>query len=310
MKNITQSLEKKLAALEKFGLDSVKLESLQEFLQLELVYCLGALEKSSLSKAETEYVAQKAITIGGKGLAEQNSAHRYFQAVARLRSAEVLSSGQVSEEFLIDLDSLHFLETAPDQKLAKYSYKVPYVLTEYIEWLSQQTGTPVEIAVEAAIKLLQASVFEEAYPRTILLLINFLLLKSKYPLIFIQEEDVPSYLVECTQLRSGGAGTTFASIILRAVDASLDMCLERVIEKDASNKADLLKIGELAKLTNETVPTIRHWTKQGLLAVAGHSPGGYQLYERSMAEVVLKIRYLQKEKRMSVREIGERVRDY
>jgi hypothetical protein len=44
--------------------------------------------------------------------------------------------------------------------------------------------------------------------------------------------------------------------------------------------------------------------------VVGHSPVGYQLYEPSAAEMVVKIRELQREKRMSVREIGERVGEY
>jgi DNA-binding transcriptional MerR regulator len=40
----------------------------------------------------------------------------------------------------------------------------------------------------------------------------------------------------------------------------------------------LLKIGQLAKAVGETVPTIRHWTKLGLLEVAQTTPAGYQLF--------------------------------
>lgn len=306
MKNPIQSLEEKKKKLEQLDIDSDEWQEVQNYLQLELVFSLSKLEGSTLSKAETEFVAQRGKTIGGKGLKEQNNAYRYFQAISRLKSPEIVSSGQISEEFLIDLNTLHFLDDVTDQKLAKYSYKVPYVLTEYIEWLTQQNDTAVEIAVEAAIKLLQANVFGKDYPRTILLFINFLLLKRKYPLVFIQEEDVASYLAECIEVRNGGSGDSLTSTIVASVDSSLDFCLGRVIEKDPSNKADLLKIGELAKLTGESVPTIRHWTNQGLLQVADHTQGGYILYERSMAEVVLRIRYLQREERMSVREIRER----
>jgi hypothetical protein len=39
----------------------------------------------------------------------------------------------------------------------------------------------------------------------------------------------------------------------------------------------LLKIGELAKLTNETKPMIRFWTKEGLLGVTDKTQGGYAL---------------------------------
>lgn len=40
----------------------------------------------------------------------------------------------------------------------------------------------------------------------------------------------------------------------------------------------LMKIGRLAEAAGETVPTIRHWTSHGLLAVAQASAAGYQLY--------------------------------
>ena len=54
----------------------------------------------------------------------------------------------------------------------------------------------------------------------------------------------------------------------------------------------LLKIGELANATGETVPTIRHWTQQGLLSVAEKTEGGYSLYSDEMIQQIKKIRKL------------------
>ena len=61
----------------------------------------------------------------------------------------------------------------------------------------------------------------------------------------------------------------------------------------------LLKIGELAKTTNQTVLMIRHWTKEGLLQVAKVTKSGYQMYSEEMIERVKKIEEM-KEKRFSL----------
>ena len=78
---------------------------------------------------------------------------------------------------------------------------------------------------------------------------------------------------------------------------------KKVATEKSPNTAKLLKIGELAKITGENVPTIRYWTTEGLLEVVKYTPGGYQLYHSKMIEQVKKIRQLQKEKRLTIREL-------
>ncbi len=54
-----------------------------------------------------------------------------------------------------------------------------------------------------------------------------------------------------------------------AVDRSLNIYLQVIESKSEEPENEkLLKIDELAKTTNQTVPTISHWTKEGLLHVA------------------------------------------
>ena len=69
----------------------------------------------------------------------------------------------------------------------------------------------------------------------------------------------------------------------------------------------MLKIGELAKETGDTINAIRHWTEKGLLEVAEHTKAGYQLFDRSMISRVKEIRRLQKEERLSIDEIKRRL---
>lgn len=41
---------------------------------------------------------------------------------------------------------------------------------------------------------------------------------------------------------------------------------------------DCYKIGELAKLTDNTIVTLRHYERLGLLGKIKRSPGGFRLY--------------------------------
>jgi len=78
-----------------------------------------------------------------------------------------------------------------------------------------------------------------------------------------------------------------------------------IMNKTPLPKQHLLKIGGLARVTGETIHTLRFWTKEGLLAVQAHTPGGYQLYSPAMIERATKIRRLQAEKRLTIAEIRE-----
>ena len=74
-----------------------------------------------------------------------------------------------------------------------------------------------------------------------------------------------------------------------------------------THKTSLLKIGELAKATNETVPTIRYWTQQGLLKPLRYTQGKYALYASNAIDQVNHIRKLQKEQRLTIEEIRQKI---
>ena len=58
--------------------------------------------------------------------------------------------------------------------------------------------------------------------------------------------------------------------------------------------------------TNQTVPTIRHWTKEGLLQVAEIKQSGYQMYSEEMIEKVKEIQKM-KQERMTLSEIRQKI---
>lgn len=70
----------------------------------------------------------------------------------------------------------------------------------------------------------------------------------------------------------------------------------------------LLRIGQLAKETNEQVTTIRYWVTEGLLKVKELTESGYQLFEPEMVEKVKDIRRLQTERRLTIAEIKEELK--
>jgi hypothetical protein len=98
-------------------------------------------------------------------------------------------------------------------------------------------------------------------------------------------------------------------IIARAVDRSLDIYLNAITGESPLEEIktpNLLKIGELAKASGQTVPTIRFWTKEGLLTVTEITESNYHLYSHDMIPRAKQIKLMQN-KRMTLGEIKQRL---
>ena len=59
------------------------------------------------------------------------------------------------------------------------------------------------------------------------------------------------------------------------------------------NEKKLMKIGELAKLTNVTIDTLRYYDKIGLLVPCGRRESKYRLYDMSAVDKLSKIKFYQ-----------------
>ena len=130
----------------------------------------------------------------------------------------------------------------------------------------------------------------------------------------IRNEDRIAYLNSFETERNQHDLNPFYELIFAAVDKSLDIYLNVAEGKKHSLKGfnstsrNLLKIGELAKITGETIHTLRYWTNMGLLEIADVTPGGYQLYSPDASQKVKRIRKLQQEKRLTIEEIKGHLR--
>ena len=140
-----------------------------------------------------------------------------------------------------------------------------------------------------------------------------ILMMKGYPPAIIRKNDRLAYIksLEKSQLFNGegqekeNIKNDYFKLIATAVDRSLNIYLKAIEGKSEEPENEkLLKIGELAKATNQTVPTIRHWTKEGLLQVAEITESGYQMYSEEMIERIEKIQKM-KERRMTLNEIKE-----
>lgn len=275
----------------------------------EFAYTSNVLNHGTLSQAEISQVVKKKLAVGGKSLEEQTEAVRNAQVIEWIINSANLKIYDINENFLINLHHFPSVEEGSSKGFLKYSYQVPYVLTEYIEWLHQQSGNNVDIAVRACLKLLESRPFEEETMRTCLLLLNVLLVQSNYPVIFIREEQQLAYRDSVVAALNGGLVEELKGILYDSILFSLNTLVKMVEKKDTKTDS-LLKIGELAQLTNETIPTIRHWTKESLIEVAEYSKGGYQLYQQSQADVVIRIRELQRKERMTIKEIKSKLAEF
>ena len=315
------------------------IERLEEWLRVELTYSSNAIEGNTLTRLETAEVLEKGISavISGKPLKDQLEAVNHAKAIDFIKGlAEQKKSHQlISEEDIQDIHRI-VLTGINEPWAGKYRraavfirgaavefpdyHKVPHHMVEFIRWLEgQQDNHPVRVAADAHFRLVSIHPFIDGNGRTARLLMNLILAISSYPMAVIRNEDRIKYLEAVNQGQTKEDFGSFYEIVEQAADRSLTAYLNaargksplepltRGIKQGEAADTRRLKIGELAKKTGETVPTIRYWTKEGLLEVASYTEGGYQLYEELMIKRVEEIRRLQKEERLSIVEIKKRL---
>ncbi len=338
MIDLLQQLTEKKLKLDK--LQPIKKEvikNLEDWLRVELTYSSNAIEGNTLTRIETAEVLEKGISaiISGKALKDQLEAVNHAKAIEFIKSLvkKRKNHTKITES---DINAIHkiILTGIDDEWAGRYReteifikgtnvelpqpVKVPYMMNEFIQWLSNQKKThPVRVAEDAHFKLVSIHPYIDGNGRTARLLMNLILIINDYPMAVIRNEERIQYLdsLELAQLKEDMR--SYYHLIEISVDRSLDAYLNAAQGKptlpafeehplNAITYSELLKIGELAKETGETIHTLRYWTKVGLLEVTKYTEGGYQLYSPSMIKRVKEIRTLQKEKRLTIEEIKQR----
>jgi Fic family protein len=300
------------------------LRSLEAWFRVELTYTSNALEGNTLSRRETAVVLEKGLTVGGKTLREHLEATNHARAIDFVATL-VASQQSISEHHILELHAL-VLAGIDDANAGRYRdvtvriagsmvvlpnpRKVPELMRAFADWLGSRPELhPVALAAEAHFKLVSIHPFVDGNGRTARLLMNCLLMMRGYPPAIIRPRDRTAYLGALETAQLGGPRATYDSLVVRAVDRSLDIYLDAAGSRtgQGTNRLlapgePLLKIGQLAQAVGETVPTIRHWIKLGLVAPTQLTPAGYQLFSAAAVDRCRGIQAL-KGRRLTLAEI-------
>lgn len=329
MSTLLQKITDKQKRLKSFRpLPPELVKNLDEWFKIELTYTSNAIEGNTLTRQETALVVEKGVTIGGKSLNEHLEAINHAQALEYIKELAGKKRHDISEKGLLDIHHI-ILSRIDDSNAGRYRSisvriagstvvmpnpaKVTALMSEFMIWLHRKKADhPVKIAADAHFKFVSIHPFTDGNGRTARLLMDLLLMQAGYPPALIKKEDRLEYINAIEKGQLSGDMDDYYRVIYESVETSLNIYLKALEQKELNGTEDLstvagklLKIGELAKATGENVPTIRYWTQEGLLEVAEHTPGGYQLYDEEMIERAKKIRQLQKEKRLTINELKE-----
>lgn len=295
-------------------------KNMEEWFRIELTYTSNAVEGNTLTRQETALVVEKGITVEGKSITEHLEAVNHAKAFDFIRKLVDKKIGDITERTILDIHSI-ILEKIDYTNAGRYRnvsvriagarvtlpnvMKVPDLMKEFINWLHREKYEAIKLAADAHFKFVSIHPFIDGNGRTARLLMNLILMQKGFPPAIIRKEDRNAYIrgIEKGQLQKDLSD--YYEIIFKAVERSLDIYLEMLEPKEEQviRSEKLLKIGEVAKMANEGIPTVRYWTKEGLLKVEEYSKGGYQLYSAKVIDRIKQIRKLQSEKRLTIEEL-------
>ncbi len=299
--------------------------NLDDWFRVELTYTSNAIEGNTLTRRETAVVIEQGLTIGGKSLKEHLEATNHAQALdfvrslvgkkpSQLTAGDLLAIHDMILKGLDDENAGHYrsvpVRNAGSTVLLPNPRKVPELMDDFQAWLTGRHKLhPVAFAGEAHYRLVSIHPFVDGNGRTARLLMNLLLMMRGYPPAIIRKRDRLAYIGALETAQLGGSKEAYEKLIAKAAERSLDIYLNAARGESAIGDVDtdgLLKSGDLAKAADETVATIRYWTKQGLLQVAEFTASGYQLYASDMVDRCQQIQHLKAE-RLTLDEIKQRL---
>lgn len=294
------------------------LKNLAEWFKVELTYNSNAIEGNTLNRRETALVIEKGVTVKGKTLTEHLEATNHAEAIDYVKDLAANTKQQdLTKQDVMNIHKL-ILQKIDDENAGKYRnvpvaiagsdvelpdpLKVPELMEEFFTWLKSKSDThPVIVAAAAHYKLVRIHPFVDGNGRTARLLMNLLLMQANYPITVIGNDKREDYVNALEKAHTTGDLNDFYSLVIKAVDSSLDVYLGSKKPRGVKEER-LLKIGELARVSDTPTSTIRFWTNEGLLKVAKTTEGGYRWFNESSLKTVEKIKELQA-KRLTLDEI-------
>jgi len=184
----------------------------------------------------------------------------------------------------------------------------------YLKWLNGLKIDPYKTpkqALNCYYGLTYIHPFKDSNQKLAGLVTSYLLIKNGYPPLLIREGEKQNYEKKISIALKQANIKPLRTQIFKSINYSVENTggylgknKERETYPLAKPTKDLLKIGQVANQTNETVPTIRHWTQENLLKPVAKTKGGFMLYSKESIKKARRIRELQKE-RLTLEEISK-----
>src|SRR3989338_1323916 len=265
------------------SLTSELLKNLEEWFRIELTYTSNAIEGNTLTKQETALIVEKGITVEGKSLTEHQEAINHAQAFAYIKTLVVKKREELSQADVLDIHRI-ILNKTDDVNKGKYrtvdvrlkgsetilpnALKVPMLMEEFITQLQTDLSNPIKVAMDAHFKLVSIHPFIDGNGRTARLLMNLLLMQTGYPPAIIRKEDRSAYINSLEKGQTKGNLEDYYSLILKAIDRSLDVYLEAIEPEKESMKENISEkrfytTGEVAKLLQVDPESVRRYVRRG-----------------------------------------------
>lgn len=214
-------------------------DHLDAWYDVELTYTSNAIEGNTLTRQETALVVTEGLSPKSKPLRDVDEARDHWEALALARR-RAATDALFGEAFAQALHAGVTRRTLPDEagtyskhrrRVAGASVvfpnpaKLPQLMTEFGDWLSQQPADP-EAAIEAHWRLVAIHPFSDGNGRTSRLLMNAMLFRAGYPGLVVGPDHRIDYIEALNERHMSGDAEPYTTFMAGRLSAVLDDYIE------------------------------------------------------------------------------------
>ncbi len=277
-KRILEKKKKYEELVKSLSRDQVK--KIEKRMEVEFVYNSNKIEGSTLTRGETLLVLQ-GITVGhkplssiiSKSLDDIQAASNHPDAMTLVKKLAFDKAHKITEA---EIKSIHRLVMKGIiSNAGKYRsgdiavtgagftpppfYEIPKLMKNLVTLINENPDelTPIELATQVHYDLAWIHPFSDGNGRMARLVLNFILLRNRYPFTIVRDVDRKTYLRTLRHMDTEGEIEQFTTYIARCVEQTLDVYLQE------DEKQELLSLNELAKGTPYTADYLSLLARKG-----------------------------------------------
>ena len=253
------------------------LKELEARMEVEFVYNTNSIEGSKLSRGETELV-MRGMTVKGKSIADVLAAKNHPDAIKLVKEL-AFGKGEITARNILDIHGIimaGIISTAGEYRRGDVNiggasftpppaYQVGAEMEELFEFVNKNPDElrAIELAAHAHYFLTWIHPFDDGNGRMARLLLNFILVRNRYPFAIVKHVEQKKYLTTLADADEGDF-EPFIVYIARCVEQTLDLYL-LAIEGERGEKPALMPLGELAEGTPYSAEYLSLLARKGAL---------------------------------------------